>query len=158
MVSECINIRQVPWEVLKTAAFGLGVQHLPRDLANVNELKTMFDPYSINERKVSIWFTVYYSRFRIQDIIQNTTCSVWFIIQGIIQNMNCRFWFIIQGIIKNRPGYYSAYGSRFRVLFKTRPAASGSGVSVLFKIRAAAPGSLFRVLFKNGQDIIQRMV
>ena len=32
----CINIRQVPWEVLKTAAFGLGFQHLPRDLANVN--------------------------------------------------------------------------------------------------------------------------
>ena len=35
----CINIRQVPWEVLKTAAFGLGFQHLPRDLANVNALK-----------------------------------------------------------------------------------------------------------------------
>ena len=34
-----INIRQVPWEVLKTAAFGLGFQHLPRDLANVNALK-----------------------------------------------------------------------------------------------------------------------
>ena len=33
---KCINIRQVPWEVLKTAAFGLGFQHLPRDLANVN--------------------------------------------------------------------------------------------------------------------------
>ena len=27
---------QVPWEVLKTAAFGLGFQHLPRDLVNVN--------------------------------------------------------------------------------------------------------------------------
>ena len=33
---QCINIRHVPWEVLKTAAFGLGYQHLPRDLANVN--------------------------------------------------------------------------------------------------------------------------
>ena len=33
---KCINIRQVPWEVLKTAAFGLGFQHLPRDLANAN--------------------------------------------------------------------------------------------------------------------------
>ena len=32
----CINIRQVPWEVLKTeAGGGLGFQHLPRDLANV---------------------------------------------------------------------------------------------------------------------------
>ena len=33
-----INIRQVPWEVLKTEA-GRGFQHLTRDLANVNELK-----------------------------------------------------------------------------------------------------------------------
>ena len=46
MVFQCINIRQVPWEVLKTAAFGLGFQHLPRDLANVNVWKTMFDPFN----------------------------------------------------------------------------------------------------------------
>ena len=45
MVFQCINIRQVPWEVLKTAAFGLGFQHLPWDLANVNAWKTMFVPY-----------------------------------------------------------------------------------------------------------------
>ena len=45
-----INIRQVPWEVLKHAAFGLSFQHLPWDLANVNAWKNMFDPYikSIN--------------------------------------------------------------------------------------------------------------
>ena len=42
---QCINIRQVPREVLKTAASGLGFQHLPQDLANVNAWKTMFDPY-----------------------------------------------------------------------------------------------------------------
>ena len=47
MVFQCINIRQVPLEVLKTAAFGLGFQHLPGDLANVNAWKTMFDPYII---------------------------------------------------------------------------------------------------------------
>ena len=35
----CINVRQVPWEVLKTEAGGHGFQHLPRDLANVNALK-----------------------------------------------------------------------------------------------------------------------
>ena len=35
----CINIRQVPWEVLKTEAEGHGFQYLPRDLANVNALK-----------------------------------------------------------------------------------------------------------------------
>ena len=45
MVFQCINIRQVPWEVLKTAAFGLGFQHPPRYLAYVNAWKTMFDPY-----------------------------------------------------------------------------------------------------------------
>ena len=42
---QCINIRQVHREVLKTAASGLGFQHLPQDLANVNAWKTMFDPY-----------------------------------------------------------------------------------------------------------------
>ena len=46
MVFQCINIRQVPREVLKTAAFGLGFQHFPLDLANVNAWKTMFDPYT----------------------------------------------------------------------------------------------------------------
>ena len=35
----CINIRQVPREVLKTEAGGRGFQCLPRDLANVNALK-----------------------------------------------------------------------------------------------------------------------
>ena len=42
MFFQCINIRQVPREVLKTAASGLGFQHLPRDLANVNALKKTF--------------------------------------------------------------------------------------------------------------------
>ena len=35
----CINIRQVPWKVLKTKAKGRSFQHFPRDLANVNALK-----------------------------------------------------------------------------------------------------------------------
>ena len=48
MVFQCINIRQVPREVLKTAASGLGFQHLPGDLANVNAWKTMFDPYIVD--------------------------------------------------------------------------------------------------------------
>ena len=41
----CINIRQVPWDVLKTEAEGRGFQHLPRDLANLMHWKTMFDRY-----------------------------------------------------------------------------------------------------------------
>ena len=47
MAFQCINIRQVPCEVLKTAAFDLGFQHLPRDLVNVNAWKTTFDPYTV---------------------------------------------------------------------------------------------------------------
>ena len=31
--------------MLKTSAYGLGFQHLPRDLANVDAWKTMFDSY-----------------------------------------------------------------------------------------------------------------
>ena len=54
MVFQCIDILQVPRKVLKTAASGLGFQHLPRDLANVNVWKTMFDPYIANQkRKIS---------------------------------------------------------------------------------------------------------
>ena len=45
MVFQCINIRQVPWEVLKIAALSLGFQHFARDLTNVNAWKTMFDSY-----------------------------------------------------------------------------------------------------------------
>ena len=40
-----INIRKVPREMLKTSGFALGFQHFPRDFANVNEWKIMFDPY-----------------------------------------------------------------------------------------------------------------
>ena len=60
MVFQCINIRQVPWEVLKTAAFGLGFQQLPRDLANVNAWKTMFDPFIINKDEYT-WLILLYT-------------------------------------------------------------------------------------------------
>ena len=46
MVFQYVNIRQVPREVLKTVASGLSFQHLPRDLANVNAWKTMFNSYN----------------------------------------------------------------------------------------------------------------
>ena len=45
MIFKYINVCPVPREMLKTSAYGLGFQHLPRDLANVNAWKTMFDPY-----------------------------------------------------------------------------------------------------------------
>ena len=43
MILSYINIHKVPWEMLKTSGFFLGFQHLPRDLANVDEWKIMFD-------------------------------------------------------------------------------------------------------------------
>ena len=46
MIFQCINIRQVPMEVLKTAASGFGFQHFPRNPANVNAWKTMSGPYN----------------------------------------------------------------------------------------------------------------
>ena len=48
----CINIRQVPWEVLKTEAGGRGFQHLPRDLANVNTLKNYVRYYCIKSENI----------------------------------------------------------------------------------------------------------
>ena len=129
---------------------------------------------AFHERKVSIWFTVHYSRFRIQRLVQysryyseydlqrlvlnsayyskvsRVLFSVWFTIQGIIQNTTCSVWFRIQRIIKKCPGYYSAYGSVFRVLFRIQPAASGSGFSVLLKMSRV----LFSVRFSI-QGIIQ---
>ena len=38
-VFPCINVCQVPREMLKTEAVGRGFPHLPRDLANVNVLE-----------------------------------------------------------------------------------------------------------------------
>ena len=35
----CINVCQVPRDMLKIEAVGQGFQHLPRDLANVNVLE-----------------------------------------------------------------------------------------------------------------------
>ena len=65
MVFQCINIRQVPWEVLKTAAFGLGFHHLSRDLANVNawkkkkqKKKNMFDPYVAGASMVKLMILI----------------------------------------------------------------------------------------------------
>ena len=55
MILPFINIRKVPREVLKTE--GEGFQHFPRDLANVNKWKIMFDPSSNNYWGVLACFT-----------------------------------------------------------------------------------------------------
>ena len=60
MIFQYINVCPVPREMLKTSAYGLGFQHLPRDLANVNAWKTMFDPYKetlTNEKQTQVAFS-----------------------------------------------------------------------------------------------------
>ena len=47
-----MNFCQVPWELLKIEAGGLGFQYLPRVLANVNAWKTMSEPY--NAKRMAI--------------------------------------------------------------------------------------------------------
>ena len=68
MAFQCINIRQVPREVLKTVAFGLGFQHLPRDLVNVNAWNTMFDPYIDIPLYIGLYLFVYQSTIFILNI------------------------------------------------------------------------------------------
>ena len=97
-------------------------------------------------------------------IIHGSGFSVWFSIHRIIQKMSrvlFSVWFRIQGIIKKCPGYYSASGSVFRVLFKIQPAAPGSGFSVLFE---NVPGIILGLVqdsqyySKYDQHIIRRLV
>ena len=88
MVFQWINIRQVPWEVLKISPSGLGFKHLPRDLANVNAWKTMFDPYIESttacarvQCETSAWPSHYCTRLRITmsmvRITLETEFSLW---------------------------------------------------------------------------------
>ena len=76
MVFQCFDIRQVPWEVLKTVAFGLGFQHLPRDLANVNAWKTMFDPYIDTPCDFSTILTKE-ATFMTSSLLPITACPFW---------------------------------------------------------------------------------
>ena len=71
--------------------------------------------------------SAYYSKYDQQCLVQDSAYyskmsmelfSVWFSIQGIIQNATSSDWLRTQCIIKKCPGYYSAYGSGFFVLFK----------------------------------------
>ena len=49
MILSFVNIPKVLREILKTEGEAQGFQHLPRDLANVNEWKIMFDPYIVSQ-------------------------------------------------------------------------------------------------------------
>ena len=67
-VFPCIDIRWVPREVLKTEGAARGFQHRPRNPANVNARKNMFDCYycikvskkSILERYFDVLFWHYF--------------------------------------------------------------------------------------------------
>ena len=56
-VFPCFNIRWVPRAMLKTSGCALGFQHLPRNPADVNARKNMFDPYikAKSSRSLSHW-------------------------------------------------------------------------------------------------------
>ena len=59
----CINVCQVPREMLKTEAVGRGFQHLPRDLANVNVLESNVWSlllHKLNDLFVKIWETIWH--------------------------------------------------------------------------------------------------
>ena len=85
MVFQCITIHQVPREVLKTQASGLGFQHLPRDLANVNAWKTMFDPY-INKIRNTWDLTWENIRFDMKIQISLRIRSVWSVFVVCLKN------------------------------------------------------------------------
>ena len=59
----CINVCQVPREMLKTEAVGRGFQHLPRDLANVYVLENNVGSlllHKFNDLFVKIWETIWH--------------------------------------------------------------------------------------------------
>ena len=59
----CINIRQVPWEVLKTKAEGRGFQHLPRDLANVNALQNHVRSLLLHKKENICYISRYFLHY-----------------------------------------------------------------------------------------------
>ena len=60
----CINICQVPWEVLKTEAKGRSFQHLPMDLANVNALKNHVQSLLLHKNwKHLLHFALFFALF-----------------------------------------------------------------------------------------------
>ena len=59
----CINICEVPREVLKTEAGGRSFQHLLRDLANVMHGKTMFDRYYCIKTKNICYISGYFLHY-----------------------------------------------------------------------------------------------
>ena len=73
MILSFINIRKVPREVLKTSGFALGFQHFPRDPANVNEWKIMFDT-SI-ERMIGHNF--YQCKMKVQCFFNKYKIIIW---------------------------------------------------------------------------------
>ena len=83
--------------------------------------------------------SAYYSKYYLQRLFYysgyyskeaRVLFSVWFRIQGIIQNTTCSCGSVFRVLLKIRP---AASGSGFSVLFKIRTAASGSLFRVLFK-------------------------
>ena len=89
---QCINICQVLWEVLKTMASGLGFQHIPRDLANVNVWKTMFDPYNL----IEIYVAELGFKLAIPGSVVQTSYRLLKTIRWVAKNVDLIRWHILQ--------------------------------------------------------------
>ena len=61
MIREKAN-GQVPRGILKTSGFSLVLKHLPRDPANVNAWKSMFDPILIFLRLTKVFKDTLFDR------------------------------------------------------------------------------------------------
>ena len=75
MVFSFINIRQVPWEVLKTEAEGRGFQHLPRDLVNVNALKNHDRSLLLHKNCYLLHFALFLALFCFAFSLMSRECN-----------------------------------------------------------------------------------
>ena len=78
MIFQYINVCPVPREMLKTLAYGLGFQHLPRD---VNAWKTMFDPYTDNVKKYRLLrYVLCLTLLNKVDNVISIVCVIYFVL------------------------------------------------------------------------------
>ena len=74
MVFQCINIRQIPWEMLKTAAFALGFQHPHGTWRMLMHEKPCLIPILTGAKK-NPEATLHVFKYRDPDQFINAVCS-----------------------------------------------------------------------------------
>ena len=101
MILSFINIRKVPREMLKTSGIALGFQHLPRDVANVNEWKTMFDPY-IAVISIQIFSKIPHAK---REVPKNEKKCTW-----SSRDCICSNFYSTNHLLKSKKHFASLYG------------------------------------------------